>query len=220
MVERCLSRPQIMDQAKQELDQARGSFNRTVEQLNATDSKFNSLPFPLRAPLRKLTEEGREQTVSRLQEQVKLNEHRIFLGEEKLKLLEEAKDLNLETFKTYTYGYTYGGRDESDESYTIFVIKGRLEGRHIRVNSLRTKRGNNQEEDKYVGFRFEKERQMSQKEAERIFDRYHSLLVSRNQQEGIRRSLLHGEHPLIYWRKITQPQPRPTNKRKATKFHF
>lgn len=220
MVERRLSRPQITDQARQEVDQARGSLKSTVEQLDATHSRFDSLPFPFRVPLRRLTEKGREQTVSRLQEQVNVNEHRLFLGEEKLRLLEEAKDLNLETFKTYTYGYTSRGRDESDESYTISVIKGRLEGGHIRVNSLRTKRWNNQEEDEYVGFKFEKERQMSQEEAERIFHRYHSLLVSRNQQEDIRRSLLHGEHPLMYWQKITQPQPKPTNRRKATIFHF
>lgn len=216
MVERFLTRPQIMDQAKQEVDQEKGSLNRTLEQLNATDSKFNSLPFPLRAPLRKLTKKGREQTVSRLQEQVKLNEHRLSAQEERLRLLEETKDLSLETFKTYTYG----GRDETDESYTISVIKGRLEGRHIRVNSLHTKTGNGREEDKYVGFKFEKEIQMPQKEAERIFHRYHSLLVSRNQQEDIRRSLLHGEHPLTYWQKIIQPKPKPANKRKTTKFHF
>lgn len=212
MVERRLSRPQITDQARQEVDQARGSLKRTVEQLDATRSRFDNLPSPLRFPLRRLTEKGREQTVSRLQEQYKLNYHRLSAQEERLRLLEEAKDLNLETFKTYPYG--------RDESHTISVIKGRLEGNHIRVNSLHTKRWNNQEKDKYVGFEFEKEMQMSQEEDERIFDRYHSLLVNRNQQEGIRRSLLHGVYPLDHWQEITQPQPRPTNKRKTTRFHF
>ena len=192
MKERRLSRDEIIGQARQGLNQAKEDSRQTSEQLEATRTRFDNFPSPLRVPLKRLTRN--EKRLTGLANKASENDREVYSRQEWLRLLEESKDLELQTFKTYSKGDSRG--------QTISVIRGKLDGARIRVNRLHTgASGNSEEKNEYVGF-----------QAERIFDRYHSVLRDRNKKEGVKRSLLHGEHPLIYWREITQP--RPVNRRR------
>lgn len=206
MKERRLSRDEIIGQAKQGVDQSTEAQRRTKEQLEATRVRFNNLPSPIRLPLRGLTRT--DSKLTRLINTTREIDRQVANRRERLTRLEESKDLNLETFKTYYKWHSSG--------QTISIIRGRVNGTRIRVNRLQTGvPWFSDDKYEYMGFRYDDELKMPQEEAKGIFDKYHRVLADRNRQEGIKRSTLGGDYPLDYWRQITQP--RPTNKGRSRK---